>query len=176
MKSGRFFVTVVVILGIAGAVACDGNRGRRRAAQAETDRKEALVQEGNAKIKEANDLREELKQAKFSVAIGNESKSLRNRDTKTFETPEKYSWRRLSLVERREVQGKLAQLLQLINRILEINTKKNITVENRDQIVIARESAEAFQRSLENFEREVGVNFDPSQHSQRVEVLKSAGN
>jgi hypothetical protein len=159
MKSGRFFVTYVVILAMAGVVAAmapaSGRAVSAVTSQSEVDRKAALVQEGNAKIQESIALQSELK-GKFDIAIRTETKSAKHKS----HLSEKVAWARLSKADRREVQAKLARFLQLVNRILEIDAQKNIMVENRDQIVNSRESAENFQRSLENFERENGANYN----------------
>jgi hypothetical protein len=160
MKSGRFFVTYVVILAIAVTVAALAPASGRAVSGSspEADRKAALVQEGNSKIQESISLETELK-GKFDIAIQTEKKGSKHHGLHGDNFSQKYAWARLSKADRRDVQAKLARFLQLVNRILEIDAQKNIMVENRDQIVNSRESAEAFQRSLENFERENGANF-----------------
>src|SRR5205814_500870 len=74
---------------------------------------------------------------------------------------DKFNWKEFSLQKRQDVQGKLAHYLQLINRILEIDAAKLITIENRAQLISNRESAEAFQRSVEGFVSSYGESFNP---------------
>ena len=164
MKSERFFVTAVIILGMATITACNINRGREHAAQAEQDRNVALAAEGNAKIKATKDLENELA-TKYKLVIPTDSVGCTKAD---------FKWRSVSKEARHEIEGKLAQYLQLVNRIFEIDSKHLIAIDNRDLLVNARNSAEALQKGLENFEQVNGTNYEPkidsqlSQHSTPV--------
>jgi hypothetical protein len=138
MRARLFFVTYVVLLAIAGLAAS-------RVYQSESLRQASLVREGNAKLGEIRDVQEKL-----TVRFGIE-----------FEGRSEPDWKMLSKAERREVQSEVAHLLSLINRVLEIDAKKNITIENRTPLLISRDSAESVQKSVENFESMYGENFDP---------------
>ena len=163
MKTGRFFVTAVILLGIAASVSCEVSRTRKNAAQSETERKAALVAEGNAKILESEKIREELRST-YGVHLANVP---RFKDKVSgMATPEKFNWKEVAIERRREIQAKLAQYLQLVNRVLEIDSQRLITVENRDKLITARVNAEAFQRSLEQAESTLGENYTPKRDVQ----------
>jgi hypothetical protein len=156
MKSGRFFVTSVIIFGMATVIACNGNtarqeQARRDKATQELNHRRDLVTEGNAKIKASEDIKADLAN-KYKLVISDDPKDLSN--------VAKFNWQ-IAKADRREIDGKLAQYLQLINRILEIDSMKNITIDNRDKITSSRNSAEAYQKSLEAFEKTFGQNFEP---------------
>lgn len=145
MKSGRFFVTYVSVLAIFVLAALNANR----IVEERVSGSPALVEEGNAKLKESEVVRQEL-QNEFGIrllpsAIG----------------PEKFDWKELTLEKRLEAQGRIAQYLQLVNRVLEIGTKRLITIENRENLLVGRDSAQAFQRSGENFLAAHGESLNP---------------
>lgn len=158
VKTGRFFVTAVVLLGTVLSMGCEVSRTRKDAAQAETERKASLVAEGNAKIQEAEKIREELRTT-YGVHVSNVQRS--KDKMSAMATPEKFNWKTVNLDRRREIQAKLAKYLQLVNRVLEIDAQRLITVDRRDMLIIGRENAEAFQRSLESAEGTLGENFNP---------------
>jgi hypothetical protein len=171
VKSGRFFVTSVVLFAMAAFVACDGHRStRERAGQDQHDanqkaaaEKEALVNEGNAKITEAQALQKQL--AAEGVVISSEAKSIREQSVRTKDLNEKLTG--ISLERRRSLQGRLAQYLQLINRVIEIDSKNLITIDNRDMIFTSRNSAEILQKNVEEFERAHGESFNPKSEIQQ---------
>jgi hypothetical protein len=164
VKSGRFFVTAVVLLGMAGFVACDSHRvTREKDGQKAHDDKAALVQEGNAKIVQIQALQESLSRD-FGVVIAQNVKGIRAQSQRAHDLADKLTVLRKEA--RRELQGKLAQLLQLINRVLEIDSKNLITIENREKIFASRDSAELVQKSVEDFERVSGENYDPKDDAQ----------
>jgi hypothetical protein len=158
VKSGRFFVTSVILFAMAAAISCDRNRANREhAGQQNKEAKAALVTEGNAKIAEAQTLQKQL--AADGVVISSESKSLREHSTRATALNAKLMT--LPLAARRDIQSRLAQYLQLINRVIEIDTKNLITIDNRDLIYTSRNSAELLQKSIEEFEKVHGESFDP---------------
>ncbi|MGZ3723747.1 MAG: hypothetical protein ACXVA9_12480 [Bdellovibrionales bacterium] len=193
MKLGRFFVTSVVLLGMALVVACDGHSAREKDGQdqhdknqekakakaasdaATTQEKTALVQEGNAKIIQAMSMQRELMN-KFSLFIASEPKIYRNQILHTRDFAEKFNWRPLHKAERREIEGKLALYLQLLNRVLEIDSKNLISIDNREQILTSRDSAALFQKGLEDFERVYGQNYEPKEDAETPQQRPRSAN
>ena len=169
VKLGRFFVTAVVLLAMADVVACNGHStsgdGGSSAQPKSNPENAVLVQEGNAKIIAATSLQRELMN-KFSLFIASEPKIYRNQVLHTRDFAEKFNWRGLHKTERREIEGKLALYLQLVNRVLEIDSKSLITIDNREQILTSRDSAALFQKGLEDFERVYGQNYEPKEDVQ----------
>jgi hypothetical protein len=152
VKSGRFFVTTVILLAMGATVACNRNRANRERSRAE------LMNEGNAKIAQAQALQKQLA-ADFGVNITSDSKGLREQTLRGKDLTDKLMC--LHVSARRDIQARLAQYLQLINRVIEIDAKNLITIENRDMIFTSRNSAELLQKSIEEFERTHGENFNP---------------
>ena len=124
------------------------------------DSQQALVAEGNAKILESRSVQTELN-SKYHVFIASEPKIVNNKVIHTKDFATAYNWRVLTKEQRRDVQGKLAHYLVLINRVLEIDAQKNITIDQRDQVLESRDSAQAFQKAIESFEQVYGENFNP---------------
>ena len=159
MKTGLKFVTAAALISFSlilnSILACDGHRITREEAGAEQHAKKqdeikskiALQKEGNEKLTAATAIQQELNE-KFKLPL----------------TPAKLSeglWSKMSKDERRQIQGKLAQFMQLVNRALEIDSTKLMMIENRDQLLLWRDAAEAAQKSVEKFERNFGENIDP---------------
>lgn len=140
MRARLFFVTYVILLAIVGVIGSHIYR-------AQTDQS-ALVREGNAKLTEAQIVQNDLKE-KFGIELNSSS-----------QTGSSLDWKTLTKEERHEVQGELAHYLSLVNRVLEIDSKRDITIENRTVLFGARDLAETFQKSGENFEQTFGENYD----------------
>lgn len=147
MKFARFFVTSVMLLGIAFMVACNASYRRDKHPVDE------LVKEGNEKLKESRAIQDDLS-SKYDLVVDADARNSKP-------TPANFPFKKLSKAQRREIQSKLAQFLALINRVLEIDTTKNITIENRETILSSRDLAEDFQKRLEIFEQIYGENFNP---------------
>ncbi len=143
MKLGRFFVTVTTLLCLSLLTVVSA---RHTVVHESTS--EGLVHEGNAKLAEAQVLQRELAH-KFNVVIGSETSATHA-----------IKWNGFSKLQRLEVQSGIAAYLSLLNRVLQIDAQKNITIEHREQVVASRHSAEALQESIENFEKIYGQNFE----------------
>jgi hypothetical protein len=157
VKTGRFFVTAVVFLSMALAVACDADRRSREAAgrqQHETNAQ--LAKEGNEKLGQAQVLERSL-EADYKLTI-NTNPKVTNAQVKA--TIEKFPWKSLHLIARRDIQGKIARYLQLMNRVIEIDSKRLITVDFRERVLAGRDSAEVIQKTIEKFEKANGESYD----------------
>lgn len=135
MKSGRFFVTNVLILGTAAFLACTSK----------TDRRSVQVNEGNQQIKAATVVQSELA-AKYDIVLS---------------TSAKFDWNKLSKKDRQVAKEKLAEYVSAITRTFEIDAKKGLYLTKKEVLQRDLESAMGLQKSLENFERVYGENYEP---------------
>lgn len=174
MKTGRFFVTAVVFLGMALAVACDANRRSREAAGREQHQtNEQLAKEGNEKLGQAQVLERSL-EADYKLTINTNPKAP---SAQVKAAIEKFPWKNLHLIARRDIQGKVAKYLQLVNRVIEIDSKRLITIDFRERVLAGRDSAEAIQKTIEKFEKLNGESYDFKDQTpappRRAESVKS---
>jgi len=158
MKSGRFFVTVFSLLGIVALTAGCPNRARENAGQQAQDKRNALITEGNEKVKEYTDLEAELATT-YKLNVAKTHREVAN---------SKFDFMSVSKAQRHEITGKVARLLQILNRLIEIDAQKNITIDNRESLYASRDSAEAYQKAIESFEAKNGENFEPKPMSPRL--------
>lgn len=141
MKSGRFFVTSVLILGIAAFTACTGKK----------DRREAHVKEGNQQIRTAAAVQQELATGS-NIHLGNSNAAA---------FAETFDWNQLTRDQRQTTKEKLAEFVTAVVRTLEIDSKKGIYITRKEVLQAQLNAANAYQKSLETFERTFGENFDP---------------
>jgi hypothetical protein len=154
MKSGRFFVTLSIVFGILAFTTACPNRAREQAGQKAEDQRQAkihMIQEGNDKIKEYTEVEAELA-ASYKLNVAKTHGEVAN---------SKFDFMTVNKVQRQEIAGKIARLLQILNRLIEIDSTKNITIDNRENMYAARDSAEAYQKAIEAFEAKNGENFNP---------------
>ena len=135
MKSGRFFVTSVLILGIAVLLACTSK----------TDKRSVQVNEGNQQIKAATVVQNELA-TKYAIVLS---------------ASNKFNWSKLNKNERQVAKEKLAEYVSAITRAFELDAKKGLYLTKKEILQQSLESAMGLQKSLENFERVYGENFEP---------------
>ncbi len=135
MKSARFFVTSVMILGTAAFLACTSK----------TDKRSVHVSEGNRQIKVAAAVQTELA-AKYNMVLS---------------APAKFDWNKLSKNERQGAKEKLAEYVSAVTRTFEIDAKQGLYLTNKEILQKSLESAMGLQKSLENFERVYGENYEP---------------
>jgi hypothetical protein len=159
VRFGRFFVTSVILLAMAAATACDRKRSEREhSGQKNQEQKNALVKEGNDNIAKAEALKKQLA-ADYNVTINSDSVGLHTQSQQTKDLNDNLMNR--PLAARQDIQGRLAQYLQLINRVIEIDSKNLMNVANRDVLYTSRNSAELLQKSVEQFVKAHGENFNP---------------
>jgi hypothetical protein len=143
VKSWRFFVTNVLILGTAVLLACTA-KGEKRTNQ---------VSEGNQRIQAAASAQNELN-LRYKIEFG-----------------AKFDWNKLSKDERQGAKEKLAEYVSAITRTFEIDAKKGVYLTEKEVLQKQLDSAMALQKSLENFERVYGENFEPKKaKDQRVSL------
>jgi type IV pilus biogenesis protein CpaD/CtpE len=135
MKSKRFLVTSVLFFGTLALVACTSK----------TDKRSAQVDDGNRQIKAAAVAQNELA-AKFNIALSD---------------PAKFDWNKLSKNDRQSVKEKLAEYVSAVTRTFEIDAKKGLYLTKKEILQRQLDSAMGLQKSLENFERVYGENFEP---------------
>lgn len=135
MKPGRIFVTNVLILATAAFLACTSK----------SDKRSAQVKEGNKQIEAASAAQGELN-AKFKVSLASESR---------------IDFNRLSKADRQTLKETLAGYVSAVTRTLEIDAKKGIYLTQKEVVQKQLGVAMNLQKSLENFERTYGENFDP---------------
>lgn len=153
MKTGRIFVIAVMVL---GTVACHSSRKSSPTAE-----RDALVKEGEQKVQDTLTLETELAE-QFQIGLEMDPGLLAQIHGTTFNhIAQSYNWNHLNLEGRRVVKRKLATLVAEFSRVLEIGTHKGIYIEQRDLIERHRENALLFERSLESYEKAVGVNYEP---------------
>lgn len=133
MKSWRFFVTSAFILATAAILACT----------AKTEKRSAQVIEGNQQIRAASAAQNGLLSFKISL------------------TETSFDWNKLSKSERQVAKEKLAEYVAAVTRTFEIDAKKGLYVTKKEVLQKQLDGAMALQKSLENFERTYGENFEP---------------
>ena len=134
MKSWRFFVTSAFILATAAFLACT----------AKTEKRSAQVIEGNQQIKTAATVQADL-QLNFKISL-NESA---------------FDWNKLSKSARQSAKEKLAEYVASVTRTFEIDAKKGLYLTKKEVLQKQLDGAMILQKSLENFERTYGENFEP---------------
>ncbi len=152
------FVTSLALLGMAATVVCCNFRAVKTQVYSSEEVRGHLVTEGNDKLRESAAIQQELL-CKFQVAIGDRSEKCPAIERNAKVTANQ--WQHLRRAERRQVQGLLARYLQMINRVLEIDSMNSITIDHREKILSARDSAQALQKSIETFEALQGESVDP---------------
>ena len=135
MKSGRFFVTSVLILGTAAFLACTGK----------TDQRAAQVNEGNRQIQTAAAVQTELN-TKYKVSL---------------DAMNAFDWNALSKNDRQVVRERLAEYVSAVSRTFEIDAKKGLYITQKEVLQRHMDNAILLQKSLEQFERTYGENFEP---------------
>ncbi len=141
MKLVRFFVTVVLFLGIASLFS----------SQMKSDPSASQVSEGNRQIKTAASLRYELAW-KFNLLV---------------DKP-KYDWNKLSKADRQFAKEKLAEFISAVTRTFEIDAKKGIYLTGKEELQKQLDGAMDLRKSLDNFERTYGENFEPQKPKDHV--------
>ncbi|MBX3020636.1 MAG: hypothetical protein KF799_03075 [Bdellovibrionales bacterium] len=160
MVLARFFVTFVPFVCMASIVACEASHTAKKASdKAATADGKQIIAEGNEKLSKAMALQAELHK-EYSIVL-QEVRDQQGRAVKTSVLAIDYQWRILTKEQRRSAKEKLAQYLALSSEILELDARKGFYVTNKDQVTAARDAAYSFQKSLENFEKMVGENFEP---------------
>lgn len=151
MKTGRFFVTFVLVLITVLVCNCHGRRQPK-----------AVVSEGNTALTHAmivgNDL---TRRHQMRVQVQEPNGVAVPQRLRTETLAHDYNWKRLSLTERQEIKGKLNDYIASLSRALEIDSQKGVYITHRDSVLRWRENALSYQRSLEDFEKIVGETFDP---------------
>lgn len=165
MRFGRFFVTSAAILSTLAIVAC--SKGEQKADVKRAERlkqNKALLAEGNALIAQTDALRKELDSAPLNIKIQDvpiENPVAKGKTINHKTIGESYNWERLTQAERQLAKEKLAALMTGLTRILEIDAKKGVWVENIKKINERRVATEAYQTSLGLFETQYGEQYNP---------------
>lgn len=158
MKSARFFVTAVLIFGtLSTVVACKGGRNR----------KQEMVKQGDAKITEMSAVESDLEKQSIYFT----PRAMNGRLMSPVEMAKTQNWRRFSKAERGSIKASLAHYLKLSNEVLEIDAQPGVYVDRKDQFNALKNSAEKFQKSLEDFETTFGENFEPKLDGAPQDVL-----
>lgn len=166
MKSGRFFVTFVCLMTTAVLMACEAFRtashtpGQPQAShQPQTAQTvEAAAAEANAKLEQIGALEAEMV---GRYLFNFESiHDLQGRRVKVEIMAMDYNWRRLSKAERTLAKQRLAQYLSMVNEILEMDARRGLYLTRKQQVLSRRDAAVSYQRSLENFEKIFGENYE----------------
>lgn len=148
MRTGRFFVTAVILMIIAlGTVYFSGS-----------DAASSLIQKGNSELREAEALEADL--AKYSVHLAG-LQAAGGKALNPQAMAQAYYWPHLTRQERWQVKQKLAEYLALVQSVLEIDARRGLYLTNKEVVFGKRDAAQDFQKSLEAFEKKIGENFDP---------------
>lgn len=128
MKSWRFFVTNVLILGIAIFVACTSK----------SEKRSALVREGNYQLHVASTVQTEL-DMKYKIRLQSTSAA-------------QVQWQQFSSAQRQEVREKLAEFVSAVVQTFEIDVKKGVYLSKKEVLQQQLDVAMALQKSLDRFE------------------------
>ena len=151
MKLGRFFVTAVAILATLGTTACHSQKKETR---------RTLALEGSQKLTESQALAEELYKT-YRIKIVDEPWKLSSGVyVDSTRIGSSYNWRRLTLAERQAAKEKLAQMITLLSRVMEIDAKKGLYIDRVEKVRSRYKGAIAFQNSLRQFEEIYGEQAD----------------
>lgn len=149
----RIFVTVVVFMASV-SVGCSG--GKKAVDRSSAS---ALKAEGNEKLNQAEELVQDLAK-NYRILILDYPHKLPDgsmADSRRYGAL--YNWKRLKTpAERQAPKEKLAQLITLLSRVMEIDAKKGIYVEFKDKVQSRYDGALAFQASLNQLEKIYGEN------------------
>lgn len=168
MKTGRFFGTTVLALITILVVSCKDNQHPKRAHVRNTKAFGSTdpVQQGGNTMGKAMQIGAELV-LRYQMQIQNhEGRDHSGQKVNSETRAQDYNWRRFSLVERNEVKGKLNQYVSLVSEILALDAQKGIYLTMKESVIGWRDSAMAYQRSLEHFEKTFGENYDPKSGGQ----------
>ncbi len=161
MKFGRIFVTVTMVLATLGTVAC--SQGEKKAKEKKAARQaqnKALIAEGTELLAQYTALRTELDND-YKIIVADQRVKLAPHIYADHRTLGKeYNWVRLSLAQRQTAKERLASMITVLTRIIEIDTKRGVYVDHLQMILDRKTAAESFQISLGNFEKLRGEMFD----------------
>jgi hypothetical protein len=165
VKNARFFVTVVLVLATLGvASACDGFRASK---QAQTQKQ---VQEGDQKLAAMSAVESDL--TKRSLFLTDAVVYGRQVSAKTM--AEAQNWRRFSKAERGLIKESLAKYLALSNEVLGLDAKRGIYLDRKETFDAKRDAAQMYQKSIEDFEKVNGENYEPKRDGNPQEILRTA--
>lgn len=137
----RILVTLSLLIGTAAlAVAC---KPFQRKSSTEQQR-----QQGDQALVQAAAVEKELAGFNLSLLVNDPKQD--------------YNWQKRSKAERQEMKRMLARYLTLSNTVLELDARKGLYLIRKDEVVAKRNAATERQRSLEDFERVFGENYEPS--------------
>lgn len=170
MKSSRFFVTAVLFVSTAVLMACDAFH-RTNKPETPVSATDKAVADGNAKIEQFMALKQELERE--HQIILQDMRDPQGRLIKASALAQDYEWRNLSKAQRMAVKEKLSRYLALASEVLELDARKGIYVDQVERVIGTRDAAYRFQKSVENFEKIVGENFDPKPNPNRPAYSKS---
>lgn len=162
MYRGRFFVTFVLVLGTLAYGACSPKK---------TNVQAELVKEGSEKLREADAVEAQLR--RFQILFSPSKEEMAGKSGNSEDMAQSYDWTRLTRVERHLVREKLAKYMTLASRVQEIDTQRGLYIENKDVFLLKVSVALSYQKSLENFERTFGVNFEPKNPKQQPKVANT---
>ena len=151
------FVTAVLIVGALSQVACS----QKKEKTTDANTVQTLVVEGNQKSAESVAIAQELR-AKYAIHL---EAFVRTEKTKVAvpgsQLAKDLNWLSLTRADRQIVKEKLAAYVTLVSRLIEIDAKKGVTVDEIKEIRGKRETALQLQRSLEFFEAIYGEQYEP---------------
>jgi len=151
MRTGRFFVTYVLILATAVLAACTPKKEKRQ----------AQVREGNQQIQAAARAQNELGEKYKIILVPGEVHSSSGKTANAQNVAEDFNWHRLTREERQGAKETLAAYVTAVSRTLEIDAKKGVYMTGKEILQYQLESARAYQRSLEEFEVIYGESYNP---------------
>ena len=155
--SKRIFVTAVLIVGALSQVACS----QKKEKTTDANTVQTLVAEGNQKADESVAIAQEL-HAKYAIHLEALVKTQKSKGViPGAQLAKDLNWLSFTLADRRAVKEKLAAYVTLVSRLIEIDAKKGITVDEIKLINGRRETALQLQRSLEFFEAVYGEQYEP---------------
>jgi hypothetical protein len=144
VKTGRFFVTIVLIVATGIVVSCKNRK----------DDNQSKMEDGTRRIARARFLGHELARPPYLLRIAWDGARDRIGQKVSAQTlAQDYNWRRLNHSQRYEVKKMLAEYVELLNRIMRIDAEKGVFVEGTELIIASRDAAYAYQQSLETCEK-----------------------
>lgn len=152
MVLGRILVTAVAMLAMV-SVGCSGGGPRKESNTA------ALKAEGNDNIAKADTIIQDLAQNYRIIILDYPEIQPDGSKADSQVYGASYNWKRLKTPQDRQVpKEKLAEVITLLSRVLEIDAKKGLYITNKSKIESRYQGALAYQSSLTRLEKNYGEN------------------
>lgn len=156
---GRSFVLLLALVFTFTVLpACHSSNESEKTEFVTTPADKKLLEEGKASLREAKTIQTELMD-KYQLFIASEPKIVGKQVIHTFDFATNYDFSHLTKEKRNHIRSQLERYVSLVTRVLELDEKLDVTEGLHDEVLTAKESAEAFQRAIDQFEKVHGINY-----------------